>query len=277
MKTRILLYILPWMAVPVWATGIPVVDAAHIAVNEISHTIDYVEQVLHEANQQTQIAKQVEQIEQLYTQIEQLYQQIEQMDTYLERFGDPKSILNLSGVDDLLGELKSTTKGLDMETKLKSLTGQSMFQFDGEGVFQPIGDTYQVGEKEVEREAERYKPEDATRETVQQYRDKKAEVLERRDAMKADIADVTEQLRQASTDSEVQKLSGVLVGMQTQLQAVDKELDMATQEAAVRELENANQRRAEAKAATERDARRFSEANRQDVKTYRLDTSSYGW
>jgi hypothetical protein len=40
-----------------------------------------VQQVLHEANQQTQILKQVEQITQLYEQIEQRYTQIEPVNT----------------------------------------------------------------------------------------------------------------------------------------------------------------------------------------------------
>jgi len=51
-------------------SGIPVVDVAHIAANQTSHTIDYIQQLLHEANQQTQIVKQVEQITQLYEQID---------------------------------------------------------------------------------------------------------------------------------------------------------------------------------------------------------------
>ena len=47
----------------------------------LSHAVDYVQQVLHEANQQTQILKQVDQITQLYEQIEQRYTQIEPVNT----------------------------------------------------------------------------------------------------------------------------------------------------------------------------------------------------
>jgi len=38
---------------PASATGIPVVDVAHIAANQTSHTIDYIQQVLHEFNSMT--------------------------------------------------------------------------------------------------------------------------------------------------------------------------------------------------------------------------------
>ena len=259
------------------ATGIPVVDAAHIASNRVSHAVDYVQQVLHEANQQTQILKQVEQIEQLYTQIEQLYTQIEQIDDYLERFGDPKAIADLAGLDRLLGELRTKTEGLNIEERFGEIDGEGMFRFSGDGIFQPVADSFEVGEQEFERRAELYKPEDVARETIEQYREKKKEVIERRDALKEDVAATTSQLKAATTDSEVKKLTGVLMGLQTELQVLDKELDMASDDARVREMENANQRRAEAKADLEENARRFAEGNRKDAETYRIDDSAYGW
>ena len=259
------------------ATGIPVVDAAHIASNRASQAIDYVQQVLHEANQQTQILKQIEQIEQLYTQIEQIYTQIEQMDDYLERFGDPASIGNLAGIEALLANLNQATEGLDIEAQLPDLDGQGMFGFDGEGVFQPIEATVTIGEQDFERDAERYKANDAARATIEQYRDKKAHILERRDALRQEIAATAEQLRDAETDSEVKKLSGVLLSQQTELQAVDRELDIARGDAEARALENANQDDAQAKADAEAEARRYEEGNRRDLDTYQLDQSPYGW
>ncbi|MEZ5325847.1 MAG: hypothetical protein R3F19_12395 [Verrucomicrobiales bacterium] len=259
------------------ATGIPVVDAAHIASNRVSHAVDYVQQVLHEANQQTQITKQIEQITQLYEQIDQLYEQIAQMDDYLERFGDPKSILNLAGVKDLLAELGRATDGLDIEAKLPDITGEDWFGYDGSGIFQPIKPTITIGEEEFKRDAERYKPNDAVRATIEQYREKKVDVVERRDRLRGEIAETTGQLQSAETDSEVKKLTGVLLGQQTELQAIDSELDIARGDAESRALENENQTQAEAKARTEESARRFEEGNRADVETYKLDRSSYGW
>ncbi len=253
------------------------VDASHIAANRLSHAIDYVQQVLHEANQQTQIAKQVEQITQLYEQIEQLYTQIEQMDNYLERFGDPKEILDLAGFDGLINDLGQATSGLDIEAILPDLTGEELFEFDGNGLFQPIQPDIVVGDDEVERDAERYKPEDATRETIAQYREKKAEVIERRDALRDNISQTVNAIQSAETDSEVKKLTGVLIGQQTELQAIDQELEIAKGDAEARAIENENQRIAEAKARAEETVRRFVAANRADVQTYRLDQSPYGW
>ena len=247
------------------ATGIPVVDAAHIATNQVSHAIDYVQQVLHEANQQTQITNQLEQVAQLYEQIEQLYEQIEQMDDYLERFGDPKSIVDLAGFNDLMIELGGSTEGLDIEGLLPDITGEDFFGFDGSGIFQPIEPTITIGEEEVDRDA------------IEQYREKKAEVIERRDALREDISQTVDALRSAETDSEVKKLTGVLLGQQTELQAIDSELDIARGDAEARALENENQQEAEAKARAEENAKRFEAAGRADVETYKLDQSRYGW
>jgi len=258
-------------------SGIPVVDVAHIAVNQTSSTIDYIQQLLHEANQQTQIVKQVEQITQLYEQIEQLYEQIEQMDDYLERFGDPKSLLDFDGLDELLSSLGQATGGLDIEGILPGITGEDMFGQDGFGVFQPINPDITISGETFERDAERYKPNDASRATIEQYREKKESVIERRDVLREEISGTTEQLRSAETDSEVKKLTGVLIGLQTELQATDRELDIARGDAEARAIENANQAEAQAKAQAEEDARRFEVGNRLDVQTYKLDRSRYGW
>ncbi len=259
------------------ATGIPVIDAAHMATNQVSHTIDYVQQVLHEANQQTQITNQLEQVAQLYEQIDQLYEQIAQMDDYLERFGDPKSIIDLDGFNELMIALGGSTEGLDIEGLLPGITGEDLFGFDGNGIFQPIEPAITIGEEEIDRDPERYKPNDATRQTIEQYREKKTEVIERRDALREDIAQTVDALRTAETDSEVKKLTGVLLGQQTELQAIDRELDIARGDAEARALENENQREAEAKARAEENARRFEAAGRADVQTYRLDQSRYEW
>ena len=258
-------------------SGFPVIDVAHIAANQTSHTIDYIQQLLHEANQQTQIVKQVEQITQLYEQIEQLYEQIEQMDDYLERFGDPKSLLDFDGLEELLDSLGQSTDGLDIEGILPEITGEAIFGHDGFGVFQSINPDITIEGETFERDAERYKPNDASRATIEQYREKKANVVERRDALREEIAGTTEQLRSAETDSEVKKLTGVLLGLQTELQATDRELDIARGDAEARAIENANQAEAQAKAEAEEDARRFEVGNRLDVQTYKLDRSPYGW
>ncbi len=259
------------------ASGIPVVDVAQIAANKVSWATDLAQQVLQEANQQTQIAKQLEQIQQLYTQIDQLTTQIEQVDDYLDRFGDPETILNLAGLTELQNQLGQATDHLDVAENLGIIDGVKMFTFDGQGVFEAIKPDISIDGEVFAREAERYKPEDAVRETVDQFRAKKLEVIERRDVIKGEISNAVEAMRTATTDSEVKKLTGVLIGLQTELEAVDRELDIAANENAARALENENQQRLESKAQAEAHARRFEVGNARDVSMYQLDQSRYGW
>ena len=256
---------------------VPVIDAAHMAANQVSNTIDYIQQILHEANQQTQIGNQLEQIAELYTQIEQLYEQIDQMDDYLDRFGDPETILNLAGVGQLTGSLRTATGGLDLEALLPEITGEGFYNYTGEGIFEAIEETFTVADVEFERKPERYKSNDAVRATVEQYREKKADVIARRDTLRKEVASTTDQLKGADTDAEVQKLTGVLIGLQTELHATDRELDIARGDAEARALENANQEAAQAKADGEVQAERIATANHLDVETYKLDQSAYGW
>ena len=281
MKTRtpfipaVIMLSLPFSQI--FAGGFPVVDVVQIASNKISWATDLAQQVLQEANQQTQIANELEQIAQLYEQIDQLTTQIAQVDDYLDRFGDPETITELAGLDGLLDQLGEATDALDISERMGDIAGAGIFEFDGGGIFKEISPDIAIDGEVFARDAVRYKPEDAIKETVEQFREKKLEVIERRDLAREEIASTVEALKEATTDSEVKKLTGVLLGQQTELQAIGRELDIAASENAARELENASQRRAEAKARTEAEVRKFEVANRRDVATYQIDQSRYGW
>ena len=248
------------------AGGFPVVDVAQIASNKLNWATDLAQQVLQEANQQTQIANELEQIAQLYEQIDQLTTQIAQVDDYLDCFGDPETITELVGLDGLLDQLGEATDALDIAERMGDITGAGIFEFDGGGIFQEIDTDIAIDGEVFARDAVRYKPEDAIKETVEQFRGKKLDVIERRDLAREEISSTIEALKEATTDRQ-----------QTELQAIDRELDIAANENAARELENANQRRAEAKARTEAEVRKFEVANRRDVATYQIDQSRYGW
>ena len=63
----------------------------------------------------------------------------------------------------------------------------------------------------------------------------------RRIALKAQIAATTDALRNATTDAEVQKLSGVLVGLSSALNNTDYEIHQATASAIVQDIANRNE------------------------------------
>ncbi|MCI0539168.1 MAG: hypothetical protein L0Z50_28505 [Verrucomicrobiales bacterium] len=72
------------------------------------------------------------------------------------------------------------------------------------------------------------------------YTNVTADVLARRQTLKEQIAVTTERLQSATTASEVQKLTGVLIGLNGALSATDKELDQAVSLSLVQDIENRN-------------------------------------
>jgi uridine kinase len=84
-------------------------------------------------------------------------------------------------------------------------------------------------------------------------------VRERRTALKDQIAATTQKLQSATTASEVQKLTGVLIGLNGALAATDKELDYALSLSIVQEVENRNDTERQIKARTEEQKAEFTE------------------
>ena len=76
-------------------------------------------------------------------------------------------------------------------------------------------------------------------------------VLQRRQALKDAIASTTEALQSATTASEVQKLTGVLIGQNAALAATDKEIDQAVAVSVEQDIENRNDAQKQAAAEQE--------------------------
>ena len=245
-----------WIFLALTATAaLPVTDVGLIATNRGNSERDYLEQLLQEANQQTQILRLVEQIRRL--------------DDYLERFGDPATIDKLDGLELLEELLTRAETNKRSEVILAELDGKEVFQPDP--VYRPTSETIVLDGVEAEaRHSERYKPEAAAQRSFSHYREVRSSVLERRNQVKAKIAQVLVRLRGARTSSEVQKLSVLMTGLQTELEAIDREMGFAASEAATRMFENEVQRQVEKKAAVENGRARLREGTRKDARTYRI-------
>jgi hypothetical protein len=108
-------------------------------------------------------------------------------------------------------------------------------------VYHPIGVTFTTPSgNQVQRETTDYKPNDAINKATENYTNVTADVLQRRQALKDDIANVTEALQSATTASDVQKLTGVLIGLNGALAATDREIDQALAVSVEQDIENRN-------------------------------------
>ena len=239
--------------------GMPVTDAALIASNERNNALDYALQIVQEANQQTQILR--------------LVDQIQQVEDYLDRFGDPEELVAIGGVAALLTALETPNASRTSEAIVAEVSGRDALVEDGLGLYNPVGQSVRVdGVTAANRSADFYKPEDASTKAIEHYREVRQDVLTRRTELKAALRKTTAQLQHATTASEVQKLTGILIGLQTELGAVDRELDFAMHEALSRSLENSTAQERARKAQIEDERTKLRVSTAKDVESYRLMT-----
>jgi hypothetical protein len=152
--------------------------------------------------------------------------------------------------------------------------GVEALTYDANGLYQKIGKTFNTPSgKEIERDVDDYKVFEAVNKTTANYTNVTADVLLRRKALKDEIATTTEKLQSATTASEVQKLSGVLVGLNSALTATDKEVDQALALSLVQDIENRNDLEKQAKARREEQQAEMLETFGNYRKTFKLNTT----
>jgi hypothetical protein len=199
-----------------------------------------------------QIAAQAANIAKYVQMVNNQIQQLQQLEKYNQAFGDPAQILNVSGVSALTADLTKTAVGKTIAAIEQSADGVSALSYDANGLFHEIGTTFTTpsGNK-IPRDATDYKPFEAINNATANYTNVAADVSQRRQKLKEDIAATTKALQSATTASEVQKLAGVLIGQSAALAATDKEVDQAVAVSVVQDIENRNDAQKQIAAAAE--------------------------
>lgn len=207
------------------------------------------EQIISEAEN---IAQFVSMVDNQVQQITQLSDQLQQLQQYNKAFGDPSQILNVTGVSPLTSDLTQTPLGETISAVEKTADGVAALTYDANGLYNQIGATFTTPSgNQIQRETADYKPNEAINNATANYSTVTADVLKRRQALKDAIAQTTEALQSATTASEVQKLTGVLVGQQAALAATDKEIDQAVDVSVEQDIENRNDAQKQATAEQE--------------------------
>lgn len=259
-QLSILLIVLFRSLITASAGGLPVVDVAAITAQRISAERDLLEQMLHEANQQTEILKLVE--------------QIQQMDSYLARIGDPATIRKLQGFDELQRQLADLAALKITEVHMEDIEPDEVFRALPSGLTPKLEkDIVLDGKVVAARDAVSYAPEVAERRAQAEFRKVRVRVLERREKLRESISATSKQIQEATTTSEVQKLGLVLTGLQTELQAADRELEFAANDVQTGVLANATEREIARKAAVESGRAELRVSTEKEAANYRLFTT----
>ena len=211
--------------------------------------VNNVQQILAQVEN---IAKYVQMVNNQVQEINKLTAQLEQLQQYNKAFGDPSQILNVTGVSALTADLTTAPVGKTISAIEQTSDGVAALAYDANGLYNKIGATFTTPSgNQIQRQTNNYKPNEAINKATANYAAVTTDVLKRRQALKADIAATTKALESAVTASEVQKLTGVLVGLNGALASTDKEIDQAVAVSIEQEIENRNDAQKQATAAQE--------------------------
>lgn len=217
-----------------------------------------------------EIAKFVEMINNQVQQIERLTQQVNTLNHYVDLFGDPASFTPPS-IAMLTADLRKTELGETLSELQTAAEATAAMLDDGGGLFQVIGEEFTTpGGVTMARREEPYRAISAVQNTTANYLSVSTDVTSRRVALKTEIANTTDALRAAKTDAEVQKLTGVLLGLSAAADTADHEVTQATASAVVQDIANRADDRRQIEAKKEQQHAEFAEAVDNYTKTFRL-------
>ncbi len=221
-------------------------------------------------NTAQEIAKYVEMINNQVQQIQTLANQLNEFKHYEELFGDPKAVL-LSAVMPLADDLRRTELGQTLTTLESAVSGADAMLYDAGGLFHSVGTTFKTPNgATVTRQEGAYRPVAAVQKTTDNFLSVSTDATARRVALKEQIAATTDALKNATTDAEVQKLSGVLIGLSSALNNTDYEIHQATASAVVQDIANRNEMQRQIEAKKEQQHAEFTEAVQKYGQTFRL-------
>ena len=215
------------------------------------------QQIVDEAES---IAKYVQMIDNQVQQIQTLTQQLNQFEHYEALFGDPSKVV-LSMVAPLDADLQSVEPGLNLENLVANADGSAAMTYNDSGIYSTVGTSFQTPRGQtIQRPADQYKAFAAVINSASNYVAVADNAAKRRTTIKDQIAQTTQQLQNATTDADVQKLQGVLSSLNGDLASTDDELNQAADSALVQDIQNRNDQQKQIQALTEQKNAEFTEA-----------------
>ena len=239
--------------------AVAVVDIGLIQTNLANAKRDLVEQIAHGKR--------------ALEQIQHLRSQIRQIDDYLDRFGDPKSI-SIETFNEVVGFLKNVELAKSTDEILKGLKGDEIFDNSGPSPYSTVSSDIIVdGETVARRDSEVFAPEVAARRSFEHYNAVQTSVLSRRQELKVELERNLQQVRRATTASEVQKLDIITRNLEAQLALLDRELQFASTEALIQFQRNQVEAEIRNKVRVQEERAKLRVSQERNVQLYQFPTT----
>ena len=144
-------------------------------------------------------------------------------------------------VAPLNSDLQSLEPIQNLGSLVASANGNTALTFNDNGIYATVGTSFQTpGGQTIQRPANQYASFAAVINTASNYVSVADSAAQRRATIKDEIAQTTQQLQNATTDAEVQKLHGVLTSLNSDLASTDDEVNQAASAAMVQDIQNRN-------------------------------------
>ena len=247
-------------AAPLVTAQVVVIDPTAIAHNQANHIVD--------------LAKYVQMVNNQLKQITTMTRELQQVTAYVKAFGDPSSLLNITGANQLISSLKQTGVGETIGQLQQAANGIQAVQYTANGLYTNLGSTFTTpGGVQLPRAEELYRKYGAIQQSSQNFQGVTNDVLARRGNLRNQIASTTTQLQAATTDAETQKLTGVLVGYNAELATVDHEIDNAAGQVLTQDAENRADKERDDQARREERQAQMQESFRRYGEVFQLETT----
>jgi uncharacterized phage infection (PIP) family protein YhgE len=237
---RLLLLILGLLvAVPQCGQAYTVHDPIHTTLNILQQVIGQTKQALQHAEI---IAKYAQMLQNQAKQIEQLTTMINQNVESLRRLGDPNTYINMLGLNDLFNEI----------TKIKSGVGTTVAQFQQtangalalkntvNGLYRDLSSVPDRFGQQIKYNAESFRPYAAVQDMYQTYNSELEQGNQSLANLQQQMQDALQQLNQAGSLIEVEKLKGKLTAIQTSIDNVLDRVSVSAQKVLVQAAANQN-------------------------------------
>ena len=218
--------------------------------SDIGRTLDHIED----------LAKYVDMVNNQVQQIDKATQTLTQLTSYVKIVGDPSQIVNVTGVSSAVTELKSTGIGQPVSALASLANGASALQNNGSGLYVTVSNTTASGSP-VAHNDDLYRRYDAVDRTVSNFQAVQNDTLARIQALRTAMKQTLNQLDAATTQTEINKLHGVLVAQASALNDLHAEQAAAAHQATVQQLQNDNNAQMKRQANADAFATSFNDAS----------------
>lgn len=212
-------------------------------------------------NQAVNLAKYVEMVNNQVQQLDTMRQELEQVTAYTQAFGDPASLVEITGANHLIDSTRNFQSGSSLGELRQMASGEASISYTGDGLYTPVA-PLRIGGSNVGRDPALYRKYGAVESAATNYTDAYATSRQKAEAARSNLADMTTALQSATTDAEVQKLKGAIAAQSAELEALQHEVANAASHVLVQDAENRNAEEKRQEAQAEADIADWSDANR---------------